>query len=191
MDKIDQAPLQQLLHLCEQIEGFPRHLGIHNGGMVITAHPLMSRVPTEPATMPGRSVVQWDKEALEAAGLVKIDVLGLRMLSAIAEAAALIEETTGEAPDLDNLTFDDPSVYEMIAEADTLGVFQVESRAQAQILPKLRPRTFNDLVVSISLIRPGPVQGNMVQPFIKRRLGLEPVTYLHPLLEPALRETVK
>ncbi len=158
--------------------------------MVITAHPLMSRVPTEPATMPGRSVVQWDKEALEAAGLVKIDVLGLRMLSAIAEAAALIEATTGEAPDLDNLTFDDPSMYKMIADADTLGVFQVESRAQAQILPKLRPRTFNDLVVSISLIRPGPVQGNMVQPFIKRRLGLEPVTYLHPLLEPALQETL-
>lgn len=190
LEPTDQAPLQLLLDLSHQIEDYPRHLGLHSGGMVITARPLMSRVPTEPAAMEGRAVVQWDKEALEEVGLVKIDVLGLRMLSAITGAAELVAAATGEAPDLDNLTFDDPQVYHMIAQADTLGVFQVESRAQAQILPKLKPRTFNDLIVAISLIRPGPVQGNMVQPFLKRRLGLEPVTYLHPLLEPALQETL-
>jgi len=190
LEPTDQAPLQLLLDLSRQIEDYPRHLGIHSGGMVITGRPLMSRVPTEPATMEGRVVVQWDKEALEEVGLVKIDVLGLRMLSAITEAAELVAAATGEAPDLDNLSFNDPQVYRMIAQADTLGVFQVESRAQAQMLPKLKPRTFNDLIVAISLIRPGPVQGNMVQPFLKRRLGLEPVTYLHPLLEPALKETL-
>ena len=190
LEPADQAPLQLLLDLSRQIEDSPRHLGLHSGGMVITVRPLMSRVPTEPAAMEGKVVVQWDKEALEAVGLVKIDVLGLRMLSAITEAAALVATATGEAPDLDNLTFDDPQVYRMIAQADTLGVFQVESRAQVQMLPKLKPRTFNDLIIAISLIRPGPVQGNMVQPFLKRRLGLEPVTYLHPLLEPALQETL-
>lgn len=190
LEPTDQAPLQLLLDLSRQIEDYPRHLGIHSGGMVITGQPLMSRVPTEPATMEGRVVVQWDKEVLEEVGLVKIDVLGLRMLSAIMEAAELVATATGEVPDLDRLSFDDPQVYRMIAQADTLGVFQVESRAQAQMLPKLKPRTFNDLIVAISLIRPGPVQGNMVQPFLKRRLGLESVTYLHPLLEPALQETL-
>lgn len=190
LEPADQAPLQLLLNLSRQIEDCPRHLGIHSGGMVITARPLMSRVPTEPAAMEGRVVVQWDKEALEEVGLVKIDILGLRMLSAIAEAAALVTAATGEVPDLDNLSFDDPQVYRMIAQADTLGVFQVESRAQAQMLPKLKPRSFNDLIVAISLIRPGPIQGNMVRPYLRRRLGLEPVTYLHPLLEPALQETL-
>jgi error-prone DNA polymerase len=183
-------PLTTFLDLCRQIEGFPRHLGIHNGGMVITGPPLAERLPTEPATMPGRVVVQWDKEALADAGLVKIDLLGLRMLSAVAEAAEIVRETTGRAIDLDHLAFDDPAVYEMIAKADTIGVFQVESRAQAQILPLLRPRRFEDLIVSISLIRPGPIQGNMVHPYLRRRLGLEPVTYLHPFLEPALAETL-
>ena len=186
----DGATLPLLLELCEQIEGTPRHLGIHSGGMVITGAPLMGRVPTEPATMPGRVVVQWDKEELEQVGLVKIDVLGLRMLSALAETLALIAAAGGEAPDLDALSCDDPAVYAMIVAADTLGVFQVESRAQAQILPKLRPRCFDDLIVAISLIRPGPIQGNMVHPYLRRRQGLEPVTYLHPLLQPALQETL-
>jgi error-prone DNA polymerase len=183
-------PLATLLDLCQQIKDFPRHLGIHNGGMVITGRPLAERLPTEPATMPGRVVVQWDKETLEDAGLVKIDLLGLRMLSAVAEAAEIVRETTGQAIDLDRLAFDDPAVYEMIAKADTIGVFQVESRAQAQILPLLQPGRFEDLIVSISLIRPGPIQGNMVHPYLRRRLGLEPVTYLHPFLEPALAETL-
>ncbi len=186
----DRAPLALLLDLSEQIAGFPRHLGIHSGGMIITGAPLMGRVPTEPATMPDRVVVQWDKEALEEIGLVKIDILGLRMLSAVGEAAALVAETTGVLPDLDALTFDDPAVYQMIGRADTIGVFQVESRAQAQMLPRLKPQAFGDLVVGISLIRPGPIQGNMVHPYLRRRQGLETVTYLHPLLKPALAETL-
>ena len=189
-DAAEQNTLDLLLELSHQIEGFPRHLGIHSGGMVIAGAPLMGRVPTEPATMTDRVVVQWDKEGLEDIGLVKIDILGLRMLSAISDAVALIEETEGIAPEIDRLTFTDPAVYRMIGEADTIGVFQVESRAQAQVLPRLQPRCFDDLIVSISLIRPGPVQGNMVHPYLRRRGGIEPVAYLHPSLEPALRETL-
>lgn len=181
---------RQLFDLVRQIDGFPRHLGIHNGGMVITGPPLIERVPTEPAAMPGRVVVQWDKEALEDVGLVKIDLLGLRMLSALSEAADTIQQTTGKRVDLDALTFDDPVVYGLIARGDTVGVFQVESRAQAQMLPRLKPRCFADLIVAISLIRPGPIQGNMVHPYLRRRRGAEPVTYLHPLLEPILSETL-
>jgi error-prone DNA polymerase len=176
-----------LIDLCGQIDGFPRHLGIHNGGMVVMGVPLAHRLPSEPATMADRSVVQWDKDSLEDAGITKIDILGLRMLSAISDAAksALPDETA-----LRTLTFDDPSVYAMISRADTIGVFQVESRAQQQVLPRLQPKTFNDLIVSISLIRPGPVQGQMVHPYLKRRDGIEPVRYPHPSLVPALEETL-
>ncbi|HEX2618574.1 MAG TPA: error-prone DNA polymerase [Phototrophicaceae bacterium] len=180
----------QLTELCTQIDGFPRHLGIHNGGMIIMSAPLSERLPTEPATMVDRYVVQWDKDSLEAAGLVKIDILGLRMLSAIAESLEMVNTAGGQAIDLDHLPFNDPAVYEMVSRADTIGVFQVESRAQAQVLPRLQPRTFNDLIVSISLIRPGPVQGDMVHPYLRRRLGVEAVRYPHPLLEPALEETL-
>jgi error-prone DNA polymerase len=189
-DESDQVTLDLLLDLCQQIEGFPRHLGIHSGGMIITGAPLMGRVPTEPATMVDRVVVQWDKEGLEDVGLVKIDILGLRMLSALTDAVKLVKETTGTAPDLDALAFTDAAVYRMIGLADTIGVFQVESRAQAQMLPKLKPHCFADLIVAISLIRPGPIQGNMVHPYLRRRQGIETVTYLHPLLEPALAETL-
>lgn len=181
---------QHLFELVEQIRGFPRHLGIHNGGMVITGPPLATRIPIEPATFPDRYVVQWDKEGLEDAGMVKIDILGLRMLSAVAESLRLIEAAWGEQIGLDNLHFDDPAVFDLICRADTIGVFQVESRAQAQVLPRLQPRQFNDLIVSISLIRPGPVQGNMVHPYLRRRLGHETITYPHPLLEDALAETL-
>lgn len=187
---LENGLLSLLLDLSRQIHGYPRHLGIHNGGMILTGPPLTTRLPTEPATMANRVVVQWDKESLEAAGLIKIDLLGLRMLSAIAETVQLIEQIHGITPDLEQQSFKDPAVYEMIANADTLGVFQVESRAQSQMLPRLQPRCFNDLIVAISLIRPGPIQGNMVHPYRRRRTGLEPVTYLHPLLEPALAETL-
>jgi error-prone DNA polymerase len=180
----------QLWDLCHQLDGFPRHLGIHNGGMVITGMPMSQRVPTEPATMPNRVVVQWDKDMLETTGMVKIDILGLRMLSAIAEAVSIIENSVGERPELSKLTFDDPTIYLMMTEADTVGIFQVESRAQAQVLPRLRPQTFNDVIVSISLIRPGPIQGNMVHPYLRRRTGHEPVAYPHELLESALEETL-
>ena len=184
------APLSVLKDLCHQIKDFPRHLGIHNGGMVITGSPLAGRVPTEPATMPERVVVQWDKESLETAGLIKIDLLGLRMLAVLAETEQLVTQTTGQPLQLDELKFDDPAIFEMIARADTIGVFQVESRAQAQMLPRLDPRCFNDLIVAISLIRPGPIQGNMVHPYLRRRSGEEAVTYLHSRLEPALAETL-
>ncbi len=189
-DTADTAARALLDELAEQLHDFPRHLGIHSGGMIVTGAPLMGRVPTEPATMADRVVVQWDKDALEEIGLVKIDVLGLRMLSAVGDAAALVAGSLGRPVDLDALPFTDPAVYEMIASADTVGVFQVESRAQAQMLPRMRPANFNDIVVAISLIRPGPIQGNMVHPFLRRRLGAEPVAYAHPLLEPALRDTL-
>jgi error-prone DNA polymerase len=183
-------PARALLQeLAEQLLDFPRHLGIHAGGMVITGQPLMGRAPTEPAAMPDRVVVQWDKEALAEVGLVKIDILGLRMLSALTEALTHITLPAGQPPALP-ASFTDPAVYTMIGRADTIGVFQVESRAQAQMLPRLQPRSFADLVVAISLIRPGPIQGNMVHPYLRRRLGLEPVSYAHPLLEPALAETL-
>ncbi len=184
------SPVGLLLDLCRQIHGFPRHLGLHNGGMILTGPPLTTRVPTEPARLVNRTVAQWDKDSLEMVGLVKIDILGLRMLSAIAETVQLITETTGVTPDLDSLSFTDPAVYQMISEADTIGVFQVESRAQAQMLPKLQPHCFHDLIVAVSLIRPGPIQGNMVRPYLARRLGLEPITYAHPLLQEALEETL-
>jgi error-prone DNA polymerase len=189
-DQIGTETWQHILNLSEQIADFPRHIGIHNGGMVITGQPISHRVPTEPARMEDRYVVQWDKEGLEDAGMVKIDILGLRMLSAIAEAVNIIGQMTGNKPDLTRLTFDDPTVYDMICKADTVGVFQVESRAQAQILPRLKPRQFADLIVSISIIRPGPVQGNMVHPYLRRRDGDEPVEYFHPLLEEVLKETL-
>ncbi|HSM56573.1 MAG TPA: error-prone DNA polymerase [Candidatus Sulfomarinibacteraceae bacterium] len=179
-----------LLTLAQQIEGAPRHLGIHSGGMILTGPPLMGRVPTEPAAMEKRVVVQWDKDDLEEAGLVKIDVLGLRMLSAISDTLAQLAQDNGAAPDLNALTFDDPAVYDMISAGDTIGVFQVESRAQTQLQPVLQPRCFEDLIVSIAIIRPGPIQGDMVHPYLRRRRGLEPVTYAHPLLEPALAETL-
>ncbi len=187
---VTSAQIERLANLCEQIRDLPRHLGIHNGGMIISGSPLYERLPTEPATMPNRVVVQWDKDMLETAGIVKIDILGLRMLSAIGEAVTLVEQETGERPELSQLAFDDPNLFQMMTKGDTIGVFQVESRAQAQTLPRLKPQLYNDLIVSISLIRPGPVQGNMVHPYLRRRAGVETVSYPHPLLESALEETL-
>lgn len=184
------ATWQMLLRLCQEIRGLPRHLGIHNGGMVLSGTPLARVMPLEPAAMPDRTVCQWDKEALEDAGLVKIDLLGLRMLAALEEALDVVEEVTGQRPATADGRFDDPAVYDLICSGDTIGCFQVESRAQAQLIPHFQPRCFNDLIIEISLIRPGPIQGNMVQPYLRRRQGKEPVTYAHPLLEPALGETL-
>ncbi len=176
--------------LCQQIIDFPRHLSIHNGGMIVSRDALSQRIPTEPATMEGRFVAQWDKTALEEVGIVKLDILGLRMLSAISETTRTIAETTGTALDLTLLEPNDPAIYQMMAQADTVGIFQVESRAQAQVLPRLLPRNYSDIVVTISLIRPGPILGNMVHPYLRRRLGVEPVSYAHAVLEPALAETL-
>ena len=184
------APWRQFTSLCNQVLNFPRHLSIHVGGMLVTGQPLIDVVPVEPATMPGRVVVQFDKNDVEDLGLIKMDMLGLRTLSVIAEVLEMIKDRTGEKPDLDALPLDDPEVYAMCSEADTIGVFQIESRAQMQTLPRTRPNTFNDLVVEVAIIRPGPIQGNAVHPYIRRKQGREPVTYAHPLLEPILRDTL-
>ena len=181
---------QWLLTLCAEIDGFPRHLGIHVGGMLVTRTPLIDLVPIERASMPGRVVSQYDKEDIEALGLVKIDLLSLRTLGVVSECLDRIERDTGQRIDLDSLPHDDPEVFRTISAADTVGMFQVESRAQMQALPKARPERFEDLVVQVAIIRPGPVQGNAVHPYLRRRAGQEPVTYLHPSLEPILSDTL-
>ncbi|MCB2229071.1 error-prone DNA polymerase [bacterium] len=179
-----------LIELCAQIRKFPRHLGIHVGGMIITKTPLSQLVPVENATMPDRSVIQWDKDDAEDMGLVKIDLLGLGMLSLIDLAFRLIEKHHGLTIDPAKLTYDDPKVYELLCTADTVGVFQVESRAQMNTLPRHRPDCFYDLVVEVALIRPGPIQGDMVHPYLRRRNGEEPVTYPHPKLKKILERTL-
>ena len=181
---------EQYLALCEAIQGYPRHLSIHVGGLCITAAPLDEIVPLERATMPGRVVIQWDKDNVEDAGLIKLDLLSLRTLSAIDECLTMIQTHYGKSIDLDALPLDDPAVYDALQRADTVGAFQVESRAQQQALVQMKPREFNDLVIEVALIRPGPLQGGMVHPFFRRRQGLEPVTHLHPLLAPILAETM-
>ncbi len=183
-------PWQQLFDLSTQILGFPRHLSIHVGGMLVTGEPLIDIVPVERATMPGRMVVQFNKDDVEDLGLIKMDMLGLRMLSVVAEALDLIEADSGVRPDLDVLDLMDAEVYRLCQEADTIGVFQIESRAQRQTLPRSRPDTFNDLVVEVAIIRPGPIQGDAVHPYLRRKQGKEPVTYLHPSLQPILEETM-
>jgi error-prone DNA polymerase len=157
--------------------------------MLVTGEPLVDVVPVERATMPGRVVVQFDKDDVEDMGLIKMDLLGLRTLSAIAECIDLIEQTTGQRPDLDALSLEDQRVYDVICKVDTIGLFQIESRAQQQSLWQSQPRCFNDLIVQVAIIRPGPIQGDAVHPYLRRRQGLEPVTYLHPKLEPILAET--
>ena len=176
--------------MCAEIDGFPRHLGIHVGGMLVTRTPLIDLVPIERATMPNRVVTQYDKEDVEQLGLVKIDLLSLRTLGVVSDALQRIERDTGKRIDLDSLPHDDPDVYASIQAADTVGMFQIESRAQMQSLPKARPERFEDLVVQVAIIRPGPVQGNAVHPYLRRRAGEEEVTYAHPSLEPILSDTL-
>jgi len=189
----DHAPRnrwQWLLTLCAEIDGFPRHLGIHVGGMLVTRTPLIDLVPIERATMPNRVVTQYDKEDIEQLGLVKIDLLSLRTLGVISDALTRIDRDTGNRPDLDSLPHDDPEVYRSIQAADTVGMFQIESRAQMQSLPKARPERFEDLVVQVAIIRPGPVQGNAVHPYLRRKAGEEKVTYAHESLKPILEDTL-
>jgi error-prone DNA polymerase len=181
---------QWLVALCAEIDGFPRHLGIHVGGMLVTRTPITELIPIERATMPGRVVTEYDKEDIEALGLVKIDLLSLRTLGAVSDALDRIERDTGQRPDLDGLPHDDPEVFRSIRAADTVGVFQVESRAQMQALPKAHPERFEDLVVQVAIIRPGPVQGNAVHPYLRRRAGTEEVVYAHPSLQPILEDTL-
>jgi len=183
-------PWQEFLSLCRQIADLPRHLSIHNGGMIISSCPLTDIVPLERAAMQGRVVCQWDKDGVADAGLIKIDLLGLRMLSLIDEALGLIAQHHGTKLNLDALSLDDERVYDMICRCDTVGVFQVESRAQMQTLPRTRPRSIEDLIVEVSIIRPGPIQGNMVHPYIRRKKGVEKASYLHPRLKPILQDTL-
>ena len=184
------SPWERWLELCARIDGFPRHLSIHSGGMLVTAAPLIDIAPLEPATMPGRVVVQFDKRDVETLKLIKLDLLGLGMLAAIDETVQLIEHDCAVCVDLDRLPEEVPEVFAMLQAADTVGVFQVESRAQMQTLPKSRPSCLDDLVVEVAIIRPGPIQGNAVHPYLRRKQGIEPVTYLHPSLEPVLRDSL-
>jgi len=178
-----------VIDLAEQIQGFPRHLGIHSGGMVICDRPIVEVCPVEWGRMENRSVLQWDKDDCAAVGLVKIDLLGLGMLTALHLGVDLIRDYHRVDVDLATIPQED-EVYDMLCHADSIGVFQVESRAQMATLPRLKPRTFYDLVVEVALIRPGPIQGGSVHPYIRRRNGQEPVTYLHPLLEKSLKKTL-
>jgi error-prone DNA polymerase len=175
--------------LATDLVDFPRHLGIHSGGMVICDRPVVEVCPVEWGRMPGRTVLQWDKDGCAAVGLVKFDLLGLGMLTALHNMVDLIREFHHVEVDLARLE-QEPEVYDLLCRADTVGVFQVESRAQMNTLPRVQPRCFYDLAIEVALIRPGPIQGHAVHPYIRRRNGTEPVTYLHPLLQPALERTL-
>ncbi|MGD9765369.1 MAG: DNA polymerase III subunit alpha [Candidatus Binatia bacterium] len=179
-----------LVDLVARIQNLPRHLGQHSGGMVIAAGCLDEVVPLEPASMPGRVVVQWDKDDCADLGIIKVDLLGLGMMAVLEEAIPLIRAHEGVELDLAHLPPDDPKTYAMLQRADTIGVFQVESRAQMATLPRLKPDHFYDLVVEVAIIRPGPIVGHMVHPYLHRRRGREPVTYAHPDLEPILARTL-
>ena len=218
----DDPRYQLFARLWREMQDLPRHLGQHSGGMVVCQGRLDEVVPLENASMPGRVVVQWDKDDCADLGIVKVDLLGLGMMAVLEEALAIVNGTgprlRGSGPrtcatarsllvptwpgpvpksarawpkfDLAHLPPDDPAVYAMLQRADTVGVFQVESRAQMATLPRLKPKHFYDLVVEVAIIRPGPIVGNMVHPYLARRRGDEAVTYAHPLLEPVLKRTL-
>ncbi|NPT44871.1 DNA polymerase III subunit alpha [Paraburkholderia sp. 1N] len=186
-----EAPLiVQWANFAALLLGFPRHLSQHSGGFVISRGKLSRLVPIENAAMADRSIIQWDKDDIEALGLLKIDVLALGMLSAIRRALDIISEKRGEPFELQDIPAEDSETYKMICRADTVGVFQIESRAQMSMLPRLQPRRFYDLVIEVAIVRPGPVQGGMVHPYLRRRQGLEPVTYPSPQMEQALSRTL-
>jgi error-prone DNA polymerase len=180
----------EVVNLTAQLLKAPRHLGIHSGGMVLTRQPVGEVVPIERARMPKRTVIQWDKDDAAWMGLVKFDLLGLGILAALQHCFTMIADATGENWELATIPKEEPGVYDMLCRADSVGVFQVESRAQMGLLPRLRPRCFYDLAIQIALIRPGPIQGGAVHPFVRRKLGEEAVTYAHPKLEPVLKRTL-
>ena len=186
-----EAPLaQQWWRMAEQLMGFPRHLSQHPGGFVISRGKLSRLVPIENAAMANRSVVQWDKDDLDALGLLKVDILALGMLSVIRRALDFAARRRGEPFELQDIPAEDPETYRMISRADTVGVFQIESRAQMTMLPRMKPRTFYDLVIEVAIIRPGPIQGGMIHPYLRRRQGQEPVGYPSPAMEQALARTL-
>jgi len=182
--------IRKFFDLCVLVQDLPRHLGQHSGGMVVCQGQLDSIVPLEPATMPGRVVVQWDKEDCTDMGIVKVDLLGLGMMAALEDSLKIIKQDYGEEIDLGRLPANDPVVYDALQKADTVGMFQIESRAQMACLPRLRPKCFYDIVVQVAIIRPGPIVGKMVHPYLKRRQGREPPNCLHPSLEPVLARTL-
>ncbi|MGB7860983.1 MAG: error-prone DNA polymerase [Acidimicrobiia bacterium] len=180
---------EMIYDICWRLDGYPRHLGIHSGGMVIADRPLWQVVPLEWGRMEGRTVIQWDKDDSAAVGIVKFDLLGLGMLNALHLATDMIEDTHGVDIDLSRIP-QEPAIYESMTRADTVGLFQIESRAQMATLPKMKPKTFYDLAVEVALIRPGPIQGQSVHPYLRRRNGEEQVRYPHPSTEPVLRKTL-
>ncbi len=182
--------VQQTLEVADGLAGFPRHLSQHVGGFTITEAPLIDLVPVEPAAMADRTVIQWDKDDIDALAFVKVDVLALGMLTAIRRCFDLVAGFGGPRWTLATVPSEDPAVYDMFCRADTVGVFQIESRAQQSMLPRLRPRCFYDLVIEVAIVRPGPIQGGMVHPYLARRTGQEPITYAHPDLEPILERTL-
>jgi error-prone DNA polymerase len=185
-----QPRIRKFLDLCVKLQDLPRHLGQHSGGMVICQGQLDSVVPLEPATMPGRNVVQWDKDDCADMGIVKVDLLGLGMMAVLEESIQLIRDYYGQEVDLAHLPENDPASYAAMQKADTVGMFQIESRAQMSCLPRMRPKEFYDIVVQVAIIRPGPIVGNMVHPYLKRRQKREKVSYPHPSLEPVLERTL-
>jgi len=187
---LGQHRIWKFFELCQKVQDLPRHLGQHSGGMVVCQGQLDSVVPLEPATMPGRVVVQWDKEDCADMGIIKIDLLGLGMMAVLEDTLRLIRSHHREEIDLGRLPANDPAVYSALQQADTVGLFQVESRAQMSCLPRLKPQCFYDIVVQVAIIRPGPIVGKMVHPYLNRRQGREPVETLHPLLESTLARTL-
>jgi error-prone DNA polymerase len=187
---LEHPKVRKFLELYCAVQSLPRHLGQHSGGMVICQGQLDSIVPLEPATMPGRVVIQWDKEDCNDLGLIKVDLLGLGMMAVLEDCLQLIPDHYREPIDLAHLPQDDPAVYQALQKADTVGLFQVESRAQMSCLPRLKPKCFYDIVVQVAIIRPGPIVGKMLHPYLKRRQGLEPASCLHPSLEVVLRRTL-
>ncbi|KES20152.1 MULTISPECIES: error-prone DNA polymerase [Pseudomonas] len=186
-----QSPvMRRVLALTAELIGFPRHLSQHPGGFVISEQPLTSLVPVENASMPERTVIQWDKDDIDAVKLLKVDVLALGMLSALRRCFDLVHRLRGTPMSIANIPPEDAATYEMISRADAIGVFQIESRAQMAMLPRLRPKTFYDLVIEVAIVRPGPIQGDMVHPYLRRRNGEEPITYPSPALEQVFRRTL-
>ena len=188
-DPADPAP-RHLFRLASEIQDMPRHLSIHPGGFLLGHEPVHTLVPIENATMADRTVIQWDKQDLEDLGLFKVDLLGLGALTQLDLGFRLLDRHYGRSLSLDRIPQDDPATYDQICRSDTVGVFQIESRAQMAMLPRLRPRCYYDLVIEISIVRPGPITGGMVHPFLRRRNGEEPVIYPHASLEPVLRKTL-
>jgi error-prone DNA polymerase len=187
---LDNERVAQLMKLSREIVDLPRHLGQHSGGMVICQGQLDCIVPLEPATMPGRVIIQWDKEDCADLGLIKVDLLGLGMMAVLKDSITLIKNHYDEEVDLAQLRPDDPAVYHALQTADTIGWFQVESRAQMSCLPRMKPADWYDIVVQVAIIRPGPIVGKMMHPYLRRREGEEEPVCLHPLLEPILKKTL-